>query len=96
MERVTSLLALAPTSDEPSKALGADFRIDAVKKSWRQVFAHPRSYQVLSLTVSCGSGTYMRSLAARIGASLGTRALALSIRRTRIGPGWFDRLWQQR
>lgn len=83
--RVNALLALAPKSDEPSKELGADFRIAAVTRSWKQALAEERPYQVLSLSVSCGSGTYMRSLAARIGASLSTRALALSIRRTRIG-----------
>lgn len=82
--RITSLLALAPTSIEPSKALGADFRIEKVRESWSRVFAHERSYPVLKLRVACGSGTYMRSLAMRIGKALGTRALALSIRRTKI------------
>jgi tRNA pseudouridine55 synthase len=84
MERIVSLLALAPKSDEPSKALGADFRIHDVRNSWQIVFLNPRSYAVLKLRVSCGSGTYMRSLAARIGHALGTNALALSIRRTKI------------
>lgn len=84
-ERITSLLALAPTSDEPSKVLGADFRIALVRESWNAVLNNERSYRVLKLRVSCGSGTYMRSLAGRIGETLGTKALALSIRRTRIG-----------
>jgi tRNA pseudouridine55 synthase len=83
-ERIASLLALAPASDEPSKELGADFRIRDVRTSWHLLFQQPRAYTVLKLRVSCGSGTYMRSLAARIGQSLGTHALALSIRRTKI------------
>ncbi|MDB5195367.1 MAG: truB [Parcubacteria group bacterium] len=83
-QRIASLLALAPTSDQPSKALGADFRIEAVKKSWQEVFEHDRPYRILKLKVACGSGTYMRALAGRIGETLGSKALALSIRRTKI------------
>lgn len=90
LARITSLLALAPTSDEPSKALGADFRIHAVRNAWTSVLLTERSYTVLKLRVRCGSGTYMRSLAARIGKALGTDALALSIHRRRIiGVPWF-------
>ncbi|MEK7602327.1 MAG: hypothetical protein AAB472_02480 [Patescibacteria group bacterium] len=85
-KQVEGLLKKVPTSEEPSKKLGANFRIDAVKESWNEVFSAPsRAYVVLALTVSCGSGTYMRSLASRIGEQLDTRALALSIHRTRVG-----------
>jgi tRNA pseudouridine55 synthase len=87
-ERIEALLTLAPKSDEPSKALGADFRIDAVRATWECVFMEERSYVIVRIRVVCGSGTYMRSLAGRIGESLGTNALALSIRRTRIGRFW--------
>jgi tRNA pseudouridine(55) synthase len=80
-ERISSLLARAPKSDEPSKQLGADFRIDAVRSSWDVSFEPV----VVKLRVSCGSGAYMRTLAQRIGQALGTEALALSIHRTRIG-----------
>jgi tRNA pseudouridine(55) synthase len=85
--RIENMLALAPTSSEPSKVLGADFRIKEVHASWDAVFTHTceRALPILKLTVSCASGTYMRSLAARIGKALDTDALALSIRRTRIG-----------
>ncbi|MFA7302351.1 MAG: hypothetical protein WC030_01210 [Candidatus Paceibacterota bacterium] len=89
-QRVDAFLAKAPTSDEPSKALGADFRIEAVRASWQRLIseARDREFVVLSLRVVCGSGTYMRSLAPRLGEALGTRALALSIRRTKIGRYW--------
>lgn len=83
--RIESLLALAPISDEPSKELGADFRIHAVRESWAEALTHHRTYEVLHLRVFCGSGTYMRSLAGRIGEHLGSKALALSIHRTKIG-----------
>lgn len=89
-QEVEEKLAHTPTSDEPSKALGADFRIKDVRESWKQVFerAGEREFLALSLRVSCGSGTYMRTLAGRIGEALFTSALALSIKRTKIGKYW--------
>lgn len=88
--RIAEFLAKVPKSDEPSKKLGADFRINDVRASWEKVFATAggRTFTILSLRVSCGSGTYMRSLAGRIGEALGTRALALSIKRTKMGKYW--------
>ncbi|MDB5237699.1 MAG: ine55 [Parcubacteria group bacterium] len=84
--RITGMLSHAPVSSEPSKELGADFRIHAVRNSWQTVFLQPdRSYGLLRLRVTCSTGTYMRTLAERMGTALGTRALARSIRRTRIG-----------
>jgi len=41
--------------------------------------------QILNLTISCSSGTYMRSVANKIGESLKIPALALHIKRTKIG-----------
>lgn len=86
--RIEKFLALVPKSDEPSKALGADFRIDAARSSWERVFEDTREYTLVRLKVTCASGTYMRSLAARIGEALETLALALSIHRTKIGKYW--------
>ncbi len=93
--RIDTFLALAPTSDEPSKVLGADFRIKAVRESWQQALEDEhRSYVILRICVTCASGTYMRSLAPRIGEALGTNALALSIHRTKIGK-WWKGFWLQ-
>lgn len=88
--RIADFLAKVPKSDEPSKQLGADFRINDVRASWEKLFRDggERTFTILSLRVACGSGTYMRSLAGRIGEALGTRALALSIKRTKIGTYW--------
>ncbi len=92
--RIFDLLSLAPRSDEPSKALGADFRQDEIREKWGILFSKltDREFAVLRLRIACGSGTYMRSLASRIGEALGSKGLALSIRRTRIGRYAFG-LW---
>lgn len=93
--RVSTLLDLAPRTDEPSKRLGEDFRIGAVRAGWQELFktTGKRDFAVLRLRVTCASGVYIRSLAGRLGAALGTRALALSIRRTKIGK--YVSLWKE-
>jgi tRNA pseudouridine55 synthase len=86
-ERVMMTLDHAPRSGEPSKELGRDFRQDEIRVAWKAAFdAMPdREFAVLRLRVTCASGTYMRSLAERIGKELDASGMALSIRRTRIG-----------
>jgi tRNA pseudouridine55 synthase len=86
-KRIRESLALVPRSDEPSKILGADFRQDAIRAAWEKLFSESTQteFLLLRLSVTCGSGTYMRTLAERIGREVGTTAFALSIRRTRIG-----------
>lgn len=84
--RIESLLAKTPMSTDPRKVLGADFRIEAVRESWNTYFTHaPQSTVIARIRVTAGSGTYMRSLATRLGEATGSSALALSIHRTRIG-----------
>jgi tRNA U55 pseudouridine synthase TruB len=92
-ERIKDFFAKVPRTNAPSKRLGEDFRIDAVRSSWESVFtgAGQREFTIVSLKVVCGSGTYMRALAGRIGGAFGTRALALSIKRTKIGK--FGKWW---
>ena len=86
-EYVHEFLSLVPRTNEPSKRLGEDFRIDAVRDHWEAVFrqAGNRRFVTVRLRVVCGSGTYMRALAERLGKVFHTKALALSIRRTKIG-----------
>jgi tRNA pseudouridine55 synthase len=86
-ERIQAMLSLAPRADAPTKRLGEDFRQDRIRAAWDDLFdAIPdRSFFVLRLRVTCASGTYMRTLASRIGSALGTKGMALSIRRTRVG-----------
>ena len=83
--RVRDILSTTPKSNEPSKLLGADFRIGSIVPAWEKLLTDEAEYHVLSLTVVCGTGTYMRTLAERIGESLGSYGLALSINRTKIG-----------
>lgn len=85
--RISEFLDRVPRTSEPSKRLGEDFRVDAIRARWIALFKTipERNFIVLRLTVTCASGTYMRSLASRIGTSLHSKALALSIKRTKIG-----------
>lgn len=62
-----------------------DFRQSEIIKNWDSVVSPERESQVFKVKVSCGSGAYMRSLAHLIGKKLGTKALAYSIKRTRVG-----------
>ena len=84
---IQNCLAVVPRSDEPSKVLGADFRQDEVREMWRELFLKVpvREFTLIRRRVTCGSGAYMRTLAERIGSSLGTSAFAISIKRTKIG-----------
>ena len=63
-----------------------DFRQNEIKKTWVELLARLDCVlSVLTIKVECSSGTYMRSLADRIGKDLGLGAFALSIKRTKIG-----------
>ncbi len=44
------------------------------------------AYPELSIEITCGKGTYIRSLARDIGLALGTGGMLRSLRRTRVGP----------
>ncbi len=83
MEKIESI---PPVTDE-RKALGADFRREDVRAAWKSLHeanSHTK-FQILKFRCIASSGTYMRSLAEVIGDRLGTKALAYSIHRTKIG-----------
>ena len=61
-----------------------DFRQKEILKLWHQNLTGNRIFSVLTIRVNCSSGTYMRSLAHRIGSQVGVGASALSIKRTKI------------
>ncbi|MDP3996317.1 MAG: hypothetical protein Q8P86_01310 [bacterium] len=67
-----------------SKVKG-DFRQEEILGIWREKINKKQFFPVWKISVSCGSGTYMRRLADEIGLALDTHALALSIKRTKIG-----------
>lgn len=63
-----------------------DFRQEEIKQSWKNALEGTSSdFLITKIKVSCSSGTYIRSLAHEAGQKLGCGALALSIKRTKIG-----------
>lgn len=65
---------------------GADFRRDDILEAWRKLLGvERREFQIARLRATVSSGTYIRSLSAKLGKDLGSCALAYSIRRTKIG-----------
>lgn len=67
-------------------AVTGDFRQKHILESWKDYFASaPESILVYKLSVSCGSGFYVRQLVSDLGADFGYGAVTLSITRTRVG-----------
>lgn len=63
-----------------------DFRQNEIITRWSETLVDPnKSFEILKIRVTCSGGTYMRSLAHRIGQDQGCGAFALSIKRTNIG-----------
>jgi tRNA pseudouridine55 synthase len=64
-----------------------DFRQEKILVKWQDFFktCPLKTFQVISLTVKCSSGTYIRSLAVEIGKKLNTPSLCLTIKRNRVG-----------
>ena len=62
-----------------------DFRQTEILSLWEKGIDREAQYPVISIRISCSSGTYMRSLAQELGKELGTPALAFHIKRTKIG-----------
>ena len=68
-------------------AVKGNFRQNMIWSKWEQTLEKFEDINLPTLTikVSCTSGTYMRALARAIGAEIGFPALALKIKRTKIG-----------
>ncbi|MES2314584.1 MAG: hypothetical protein V4524_01445 [Patescibacteria group bacterium] len=71
-----------------SKVKG-DFRQEEILSLWKQLLQDEvetrGQFQIIKLKVHASSGAYMRTLAEKLGESFGMRALAWSIKRTKIG-----------
>ena len=67
--------------------VNGEFRQEEIVARWKKFEREYGAvdFPVIKLCVACSSGTYMRSLAERIGREAGTGAFAFSIKRTRIG-----------
>lgn len=89
-ERIQAHLTCVPRTDDPAKRLGADFRQDQIRDAWTKELTARADmlFPIAHLTVTCASGTYMRTLADRLGKEFGTSGFALFIHRTKIGRYW--------
>ncbi len=91
LKYVQEKIALLPKVREQSKERGRDFRREEILARWHTVLATNRQgdtlteLSVVRVRCACSSGTYMRTLAHKVGEALGTEAFALSIKRTKIG-----------
>lgn len=62
-----------------------DFRRDLIGSKWTEILSDvTEAFPLFRLSVKCSSGTYMRSLANRLGELAGSGAFAFSITRTGI------------
>ncbi|MFA5651909.1 MAG: hypothetical protein WC933_00920 [Candidatus Paceibacterota bacterium] len=64
-----------------------DFRQKEILKIWDKILKETKleNFMIISMKVDCSSGTYMRSLANSIGEKVGISALALNIKRIKVG-----------
>jgi len=81
----TSFQSVLARVREAVPLVSGDFRQTEIIQAW-QALAEPReALATVSFSVSCTSGTYIRSLARELGNALGSRALLYSLTRTSIG-----------
>lgn len=64
-----------------------DFRQEVILRLWKDYFQkYPNAlFPLYTFSVTCSSGTYVRSLAYELGGKLGTGALTARIKRTHVG-----------
>lgn len=69
------------------KKIKGFFRQNRIIRQWEKFFeANPnQEFKLLTFEIDCSSGTYVRSLAHKLGQELGTGAIAFEINRTRVG-----------
>lgn len=61
-------------------------KVYSIKKIGEETFDYfGQEFPVLNLLISCSSGTYIRTLAYEIGRRLGTSAVLLHLKRTKVG-----------
>ncbi len=67
--------------------VSGDFRQSEIIALWENELENKKEeeYKTITLRISCGSGVYVRGLAHEIGMAIGVPALALKIKRTKVG-----------
>lgn len=86
MYKVEERTLLSYIEENVGKVQG-DFRQDEILRLWRRTLKSEgtRTFPAATITISCSSGTYARSIAQGLGRELGVPALALHILRTKVG-----------
>lgn len=86
MYRVKERLLASYISTSVGRVEG-DFRQEEILRLWGRTLTSEgvREFPCARIRVSCGSGTYMRSIANTLGERMGVPALALHILRTKVG-----------
>jgi tRNA pseudouridine(55) synthase len=84
--KIDSKKLLANIEKRIAKVKG-DFRQKEILKIWQKKLKplEAQSFTVANFKIKCGSGTYVRGIANSLGEEIGVPALALSIKRTRVG-----------
>ena len=78
---------LASLISERVGLVQGDFRQSEILAGWEKSLAKyvQRTFEVATITVSCGSGTYIRILAHELGGCLKTKAVLLALKRNSVG-----------
>jgi len=85
--------ALLSYIEDGVNKVNGDFRQEEILRLWERHLKKggEREFRGATLTISCSSGTYVRSIAHGLGKELGCPALALHILRTRVGDYTVDK-----
>lgn len=85
LNTIASKTLLADIEKRIKKVKG-DFRQKAILETWiKYLGTSTNRYNIASFKIKCTTGTYVRSIANSLGAKMKIPALALSIKRTKIG-----------
>jgi len=92
MYKVDELTLLNYIEENVEKVEG-DFRQDEIMRLWKRRLKAEgvREFTCATISISCSSGTYARSIAHGLGKELGVPALALHILRNKVGEYTLDR-----
>ncbi len=86
-KHLISFKKLLPLIISDIRQVEGDFRQDKILALWeKSYYNHPHlKFPVFRIKLTCSSGTYVRSLIHNLGGKLGTGAIALNIKRTKVG-----------
>ncbi len=68
--------------------VSGDFRQTEIANAWASLSSKceaSKNFKLITATINCSSGTYIRSLAQELGKQLGSKAMLLKLKRTKIG-----------